>query len=205
MDLVPDFIHLHHGFASMRRQSVIFRRPARRFLDRRLDQALFAKPTQDGVNRSFANDEPVQRPQLLDNVVAVLPIPLRALRTQSSNSPLRTCTCQFSSKLSAISPLYHYDSYLAITHSGAVGDQRHDRSHGMLAFRGSFDIEGRCNRWTILLLARGGRHPRTRYDPNAELRPGNSGVIFYTDILLPLIGGVLIWLEYRYTRTPDKA
>jgi hypothetical protein len=35
--------------------------------------------------------------------------------------------------------------------------------------------------------------------------PGNAGVIFYTDILLPIIGAMLIGLEYRYTWAGDKA
>jgi hypothetical protein len=27
--------------------------------------------------------------------------------------------------------------------------------------------------------------------------PGNAGIMFYSDIVLPLIGGVLLWLQYR--------
>jgi hypothetical protein len=30
--------------------------------------------------------------------------------------------------------------------------------------------------------------------------PGNAGVIFYTDILIPLIGFALLWLQHRYPR-----
>ncbi len=30
--------------------------------------------------------------------------------------------------------------------------------------------------------------------------PGNAGVIFYTDILIPLIGFALLWLQHRYGR-----
>lgn len=30
--------------------------------------------------------------------------------------------------------------------------------------------------------------------------PGNAGVIFYMDILLPIIGFVLLWLQHRYCR-----
>ncbi len=33
--------------------------------------------------------------------------------------------------------------------------------------------------------------------------PGNAGVIFYTDIVIPLIGLLLLWLQYRYRR-PDR-
>jgi hypothetical protein len=28
--------------------------------------------------------------------------------------------------------------------------------------------------------------------------PGNAGVIFYTDIVIPIIGFVLLWLQHRY-------
>jgi hypothetical protein len=31
--------------------------------------------------------------------------------------------------------------------------------------------------------------------------PGNAGVIFYTDIVLPLIGLTLLWLQHRFA--PD--
>jgi len=34
--------------------------------------------------------------------------------------------------------------------------------------------------------------------------PGNAGVIFYTDILIPLIGFALLWLAHRH-RTPTDA
>jgi len=30
--------------------------------------------------------------------------------------------------------------------------------------------------------------------------PGNAGIMFYSDIVLPLIGGVLLWLQYRLGR-----
>jgi hypothetical protein len=33
-----------------------------------------------------------------------------------------------------------------------------------------------------------------------NLAPGNAGVIFDTNILLPVMGFVLFWLEYRCTR-----
>jgi hypothetical protein len=31
--------------------------------------------------------------------------------------------------------------------------------------------------------------------------PGNAGVIFYTDIFIPLFGFILLWLQYRGRRT----
>jgi len=35
---------------------------------------------------------------------------------------------------------------------------------------------------------------------SANLAPGNAGVILYTDILLPVVGFALLWLQYRYGR-----
>jgi hypothetical protein len=37
-----------------------------------------------------------------------------------------------------------------------------------------------------------------------NLAPGNAGVILYTDILLPLVGFVLLWLQHRYGSPPPK-
>jgi hypothetical protein len=75
----------------------------------------------------------------------------------------------------------------------------------MLAFRGSFDMRvAAIVGPSCFLLGAAVIHARDMIRTQ-NFAPGNSGVIFYTDILLPLIGGVLIWLEYRYTRTPDKA
>lgn len=34
--------------------------------------------------------------------------------------------------------------------------------------------------------------------------PGNAGVMFYSDILLPLIGAVLLWLQYRLGRPQER-
>ena len=35
--------------------------------------------------------------------------------------------------------------------------------------------------------------------------PGNAGVIFYTDIAIPLVGFVLLWLQWRVNREPTRA
>jgi hypothetical protein len=34
--------------------------------------------------------------------------------------------------------------------------------------------------------------------------PGNAGIIFWTDIILPVIGFGLLWLQCRYGR-PDRS
>ena len=33
-----------------------------------------------------------------------------------------------------------------------------------------------------------------------NFEPGNAGVIFYTDIAIPIIGFVLLWLQRRFER-----
>jgi hypothetical protein len=35
--------------------------------------------------------------------------------------------------------------------------------------------------------------------------PGNAGVIFYTDIAIPLVGFVLLWLQWRVNRESTRA
>ncbi len=35
--------------------------------------------------------------------------------------------------------------------------------------------------------------------------PGNAGVIFYLDFLIPLLGFVLLWLQYQNARPGDRA
>ena len=35
---------------------------------------------------------------------------------------------------------------------------------------------------------------------SGNFAPGNGGVIFYTDILIPIIGFVLLWLQHRNER-----
>jgi hypothetical protein len=71
---------------------------------------------------------------------------------------------------------------------------------GFLAFRGSFDMRTAAvvGPACFLLGAAGGHILEILRTGN--LAPGNAGVILYTDILLPLIGFALLWLEHRYSR-----
>jgi hypothetical protein len=39
----------------------------------------------------------------------------------------------------------------------------------------------------------------------SNFAPGNAGIILYTDILIPLIGFVLLWLQRRYWARPTHA
>jgi hypothetical protein len=38
-----------------------------------------------------------------------------------------------------------------------------------------------------------------------DFSPGNAGVVFYMDIIVPLVGLVLLWLQHRYSRTGAAA
>jgi Family of unknown function (DUF6790) len=71
---------------------------------------------------------------------------------------------------------------------------------GFLAFRGSFDmrVAAVVGPAFFLLGAAGGHILEIMKTGN--LAPGNAGAILYTDILLPLISMVLLWLQHRYSR-----
>ena len=71
---------------------------------------------------------------------------------------------------------------------------------GLLAFRRGFDLRlAAVVGPAIFLLGAAGGHP---YHTVAEgnFAPGNAGAIFCTDILIPLIGSVLLWLQRRCER-----
>ena len=51
----------------------------------------------------------------------------------------------------------------------------------------------------IFLLGAAGVHLRHMV-AGGNYAPGNAGVIFYTDILIPLVGAALLWLQRRYER-----
>jgi len=69
---------------------------------------------------------------------------------------------------------------------------------GLLAFRRSFDLRLAAVVGPAMFLwgAAGGHVYQMITAGN--FAPGNAGVIFYTDILVPLIGLVLLWLQHRY-------
>src|SRR5919199_1924597 len=71
---------------------------------------------------------------------------------------------------------------------------------GFLAFRGSFDMRTAAVVGpACFLLGAAGTHIVDMLKSH-NFAPGNAGVIFYTDILLPVIGLVLLWLQRRYSR-----
>ncbi len=72
---------------------------------------------------------------------------------------------------------------------------------GFLAFRGSFDLRlAAIVGPAFFLLGAAGGHI---YEiiKTGNLAPGNAGMILYTDIALPVLGFVLLWLHYRSNRT----
>jgi hypothetical protein len=73
---------------------------------------------------------------------------------------------------------------------------------GLLAFRGSFDLRLAAVVGPAMFLrgaAAGHVHQMIAAD---KFAPGNAGVIFYTDILIPLLGFGLLGLQRRYGREP---
>ena len=71
---------------------------------------------------------------------------------------------------------------------------------GFLAFRGSFDMRTAAVLGpACFLLGAAGTHVADMVKTH-NFAPGNAGVIFYTDILLPVMGLVLLWLQHRYSR-----
>ena len=76
---------------------------------------------------------------------------------------------------------------------------------GFLAFRGSFDMRTAAVVGpACFLLGAAGTHVADMLKSH-NFAPGNAGVIFYTDILLPVVGVVLLWLQRRYSRESSSA
>lgn len=73
---------------------------------------------------------------------------------------------------------------------------------GFIAFKGNFSyrvaavVSSGCFLWG----AAGGHIYQMVTQHN--FAPGNAGIVFYTDVGLPLIGLILLWLERRYGRPP---
>jgi hypothetical protein len=73
---------------------------------------------------------------------------------------------------------------------------------GLLAFKGSFDtrlaavVGPACFLWG----AAGGHIYQMITTHN--FAPGNAGIIFYSDILVPIVGFLFLWLQRRSARPP---
>ena len=75
---------------------------------------------------------------------------------------------------------------------------------GFLAFRRSFDMRlAAVVGPALFLLGAAGGHIYQMITAH-NFAPGNAGVIFYTDILIPIIGFVLLWLQLRLSNSRSK-
>jgi hypothetical protein len=76
---------------------------------------------------------------------------------------------------------------------------------GFLGFRRSFDLRlAAVVGPALFLLGAAGGHLHQMIVAG-NFAPGNAGVIFYTDILIPIIGFVLLWLQHRHERPRGAA
>ncbi len=72
---------------------------------------------------------------------------------------------------------------------------------GLLAFRGSYGLRlGAVVAPSLFLLGAAGGHIYQMVTQN-NFAPGNAGAIFFTDILIPLFGFVMLGLERRSTES----
>lgn len=71
---------------------------------------------------------------------------------------------------------------------------------GFLAFRRSFDLRlAAVTGPALFLLGAAGGHVHDMV-ARGNFAPGNAGVIFYTDILIPIMGFSFLWLQHRHER-----
>lgn len=69
---------------------------------------------------------------------------------------------------------------------------------GLLAFRGSFDLRLAAVVGPACFLWGAAAGHIVQIIQSGNFAPGNAGTILYTDILLPLIGFIFLWLQRRY-------
>jgi Family of unknown function (DUF6790) len=75
---------------------------------------------------------------------------------------------------------------------------------GLLAFRGSFDMRlASIVGPACFLWGAAGVHIYEMITAH-NFAPGNAGVIFYSDVLVPIVGFIFLWLQRR-AATPQKA
>jgi hypothetical protein len=68
---------------------------------------------------------------------------------------------------------------------------------GFLAFKGSFDLRlAAIVGPACFLWGAAGVHVYQMISAD-NFAPGNAGIIFYSDILVPIVGFILLWLQHR--------
>jgi hypothetical protein len=68
---------------------------------------------------------------------------------------------------------------------------------GFLAFRGSFDLRlAAIVGPACFLWGAAGGHVYQMITAH-NFAPGNAGIIFYSDILVPIVGFIFLWLQHR--------
>jgi hypothetical protein len=73
---------------------------------------------------------------------------------------------------------------------------------GFLAVRRSFDLRlAAVVGPAMFLLGAAGGHVYQMVAAG-NFAPGNAGIIFYTDIIIPALGFLLLWLQRRFERSP---
>jgi hypothetical protein len=76
---------------------------------------------------------------------------------------------------------------------------------GFLAFRRSFDLRlAAVVGPALFLLGAAGGHVYQMVSAG-NFAPGNAGIIFYTDVLIPALGFLFLWLQRRFERRAPAA
>src|SRR6516164_5623884 len=75
---------------------------------------------------------------------------------------------------------------------------------GLLAFRGSFDLRlAAIVGPACFLWGAAGGHVYQMITAH-NFAPGNAGIIFYSDLLVPIVGFIFLWLQHRATRSQQR-
>jgi hypothetical protein len=75
---------------------------------------------------------------------------------------------------------------------------------GFLAFKGSFDLRlAAVVGPACFLWGAAGGHVYQMIKAH-NFAPGNAGIIFYSDILIPVVGPLFLWLQRRSAAAPER-
>src|SRR5262245_60558368 len=75
---------------------------------------------------------------------------------------------------------------------------------GLLTFRGSLDMRlAAIVGPACFLWGAAGGHVYQMITAH-NFAPGNGGVIFFSDLLVPIVGFIFLWLQHRAVRSPQR-